>query len=636
MGLVLYRMMENTNLPRIYIDSDALKLREQADAFSGGNARTALQKYRQHLRESKRNGDQAKSAWALVQMAMVLRGQRQYLLALQLLDEARNDFSQIRNNAGLATTYYELSYCNRELDRNALALEYGQLAIRFFQGLGRTDDLGWVYDNIAVVYLNTFKRHESLTYAKKARAIFSEHKSSVGLAWNACTLGTLYSEMGLFPQSEEFFLEALERFNSLSHKQGLAWASLGVATIYRGRCKFPEAQDFINQAKAIYKQLGLKDRVGWCLLNESAIKRIQGKDEEAMLINKRCVQIFGPLRNHGGLGCSLFQIGQIYRDRGLFLKSWQTIREALNLHIDIGNRKGIAWGENDWGKTYLELNDINHARESLVKAKVLSEQLGDGSLKVEVDKNLASLHLDEGNLQKAVRLLDHVGIKAGEFQNRNIEAESYLEKARYYLMMGEIKKARYWINIVDSIIERNNLYRLKPRLFVFLGEVFAAEGKYDSVQAVLHDAVVMAKRFSQRHIKTKAQLGMIQELIRVKSSKNLSTLLGQVEKDVRMLSSRKVKAKYLVLKGLSIYRMHGRVDNKIFTQAVEALKSSGLAVLHKQTLSIMAEIYKMAGMEKELITSKNDMKDLMDDGPVDLHLVRSVSDIFEYPISMVS
>lgn len=614
----------------------AVKLREQTDAFSGAHARLALQQYRQSLRESKRIGDQSKSGWALVQMAMVLRGQRQYPMSLQLLEEAHAIFGQTRNTAGLAVTFYEMSYCNRELDRNALALEYGQTAIKLFQELGHLNDLAWAYDNLAIVFFNTFKRHESLTFAKKARTIHLENHSDVGLAWNSCHLGVLYLELGFPAKAEKLFQESREKFKILNHQQGLAWAILGLATVYRGQCKFVQAQDLIKNAKSIYKSLDLKDRVGWCILHEAAIKRFQGNDEDALLMNKRAVQLFSPLRNHDGVGWSLFQIGQILRDRGQFLKSWQTLREALNLHTDIANRKGVAWVENEWGKTYLELNDIAHSKESFIKAKVIAEQLGDGPLKIDVEKNLASLHLDEGNLQKAATLLDHVGTQVAEIESRDVEAENYLEKARYYLIMGEAKKARRWVDIADTLVERSGLHRLRPRLDVFKGEVLVSEGRFEDAEDVLKDAVQLAKKFSQRHIKARALLGLAQELIRQNSTKNLSGILSQIEKDVRVISTRKLKAKFLMVKGLAVFRTTGRFDNKTFGLALEAMKSSGLVVLRKQSLSVLIEIAEGAGLEREILSLKNDMKELLDQGPVDLHLVRPAKDLFVLPVSMVS
>jgi len=316
--------------------------------------------------------------------------------------------------------------------------------------------------------------------------------------------------MGFYPQAEKLFREARKNFEKIGHRQGKAWATLLLSFVYRGICNFSQSEDYMKESRLIYKELDLKDRVGYCLLNEAAIKRLVGKDEEAMLVNKRAIQLFSPLRNHEGVAWGLFQVGQILRDRGQFLKSWQTLREALNLHTDIANKKGMGWAQNDWGRTYIELNDLTHAREVLVKAKVLADVLDEGPLKAEVNKNLAHLCIEEGLIQKASQYLDQAISISQKVQSRDCEAESFLERARYYLILDECQKAREWINAADTLIEKNNLYRLKSVLGLYLGEIFAQEGKLDSAKAMLNDVLEWSNRLHQRANRAMALIGLVQ------------------------------------------------------------------------------------------------------------------------------
>ncbi|MCB4756298.1 MAG: tetratricopeptide repeat protein [Elusimicrobia bacterium] len=617
--------------------SPEVLLREKVESFDPATAQSTLQKFRQSLRESKRVGDQKKVGWLLIQIAMVLRGQRQYNAAHQVLEKARDVFNLLHDNLGLATVLLELSYVNRELVRNALALEYGHQAVKMFQEAGRTLELAWAYDNMAVIRFNMYQRHESMTFAKKARAIFMEFGSKVGMAWCACNLGNVYTEMGYYPQADQYYSEAVKIFTGLKHKQGLAWALLGLAMTHKEQCKFDSAQTYLFKAKQIFKELGLKDREGWCLLNEAAVKRALGSNDEAMLINKRAIQLFGPMRHHDGVAWGLFQIGRIFGDRGQFLKAWQTLREALNLHTDISNRKGIGWGENDVGHVYLELNDISHARECFIKARVMAEQLDEGLLKVEVDKNIARLNVEEGLLQKAAGLLEECTSFCQKFQAKSVEMEVCLERARYSLIIGELEKARDWVEAAESLMESHNLLHLKPVINIFTAEIMAGQNKIKAAIQMLQEALQLANKFQQRRQRAEALLGLVQLLGKNGASSQLTLFLYQLEKDIRVLSSRKLRGKYLFVKGLLSSATQHSMDDKFLTQGIQVVEAAGLPVVQRQLLEVLLHVYRRHGSTKEQQDCQQDIKLLLEKGPVDLHLIHPRPEIFDIlPVSLTS
>lgn len=596
--------------------------REGAESLSPSIAKEALHNFRQKLRESKRKGDHDKVGWALVQMAMVLRGQRQYPNALRLLEEARTIFGLYKNNLGLATVFNELAFVQRELQHNMLALECAQQSIRLFQELSRPVELAWAYDNMAVIQMNLFHRHESLVFAKKARAIFMEYGIRNGLGWNACNMGFLYIDLGFSKEAEALFIEAVDVFGQTENDQGMAWARFGLVLTYRTLCQFGLAMDNVQKAKAIYKELDLKDRVGWCLLSEAAIRRAEGDNEDASLLNKRALQLFGPLKNNDGVGWSLFQIGQQMRDRGLLVKAWQTQREAINLHTDIGNRKGIAWAESEWGKTYLELGDLSHARECFVKVKVIAEQLDDAPLKIEVGKNLARLSLDEGQLQKAVEFLAGAEALAAKMEAHEARAEILLERARYYLLIHELKMARAELEKVDKLSEEMRLKRLKPAIGIIKADVLAQEGKETEAVIVLEDVLLLAEHAQTKREHVQALLGLIQLFLSKRTVSQLSSMLGQIEKETRVLSSKKLKAKFMMVKALVMLSARHTFESRLFTQAIQVSAAAGLSVLEKQFLDLAAIVADQTGHPGDRDIYERERAGLLERQSMDLHLIQ--------------
>ncbi len=611
--------------------------REGVDSFFKGDAQTALHYFRQVLKHSRKSGDQNNVAWSLLHIGMVLRDQRQYETSIEILEEAQSIFAGLKNDQGRAAVLQELSLANRELDRNALALEYAHNSLKIYHELGKTLDLAWGYDNMSVIHLNLFHRHESLTYAKKARELFLEFNSLQGLAWNACNLASLYFEMSFYGKAERYYSEAVKTFTQLKNKQGAAWGELGLATVYRAQARFDMALGALERAKIIFKDLGLKDRVAWCLLNEAAVRHIIGEIEDALLINKRAIQLFSPMRNHDGVAWALFQIAQILRDKGQWIKSWQTFRESMNLHTDINNRKGIGWNENDWGETYLELNDLSHARESFVKAKVIADQLDDGSMKVEVDKNVARLYIEEGMLQKASNLLEQNEQACRRIQARETEAEALLERARFFILIGDLGKARQCIRQASGLVQIHNLMRIKPMVGVYLGEILAGEGKTEEAVKIWRDVVQLATKLQQKRSRTEALLGIVQVLAKENMPSQVAIMLLQIEKDIRLLSSRKMRAKYLAVKGWINFVHTKLMDVKSFTQSLQILQTTGLPVVERHVLGLFSELYRQGGKEKERAEVEASIRHLLEKGSVDLHLVMPRHVVFKnLPISVVA
>ncbi len=263
----------NRNNPSNFSALDQiLQLGEETHSFASATARDTLQQIQREFKEAKKLGNKEKAAWSLVQMATVLRGQRKFQTSIPLLDEARTIFSQSHANIGLATAYYEMSYANRELERNALALEYGHLAVKIYQEMGRTLALAWAYDNLSAVFFNLQNRHESLSCAKKARAIFLEFRSRSGIAWNGCNLGNIYFEMGYYPQAEKFFSEAADIFTSQKNQQGLAWAYLGLGMTYRAAYKLDVAMEYSGKPGPFLKKSILRIGPGGVIFMRPPLK----------------------------------------------------------------------------------------------------------------------------------------------------------------------------------------------------------------------------------------------------------------------------------------------------------------------------------------------------------------------------
>jgi tetratricopeptide (TPR) repeat protein len=572
-----------------------LSFREIIDSLTSEQAQDALQQLRQMLRQYQKSSDREPMAWILLHMAMVMRGQRQHAELPKILDEAKGYFSSINNDFGRACVLLEMSMVNREMDRNTLALEYAHDSIRLLQNQGPTLELAFAYDNLARVYLNRLQRHESLIWAKKARDIFSQLQSKQGYAWNACNLGGLYFQMGFHAEAIQNYEEALAIFENLNSKQGSAWALLGLATVHRARCDFDFAIKELSKAQMLFQQLDLKDRAAWCLLHSGAIERMLGHQEDAIALNKKAMKVFAALRNHDGVAWSFFQLGQIANDRGLFVKSWETLREGLNLHTHIANPEGIGWGENEIGKIYLHLNNLSLARESFIKVKVTADQIDAPSLKAEVDKNLAHYYIDQGMLKRGYDSLMNAEAVSAKVQAMEVELEVLLCRIRYGLVVRDLPLARASLEKANQLIANHNLHHVNLKLGLLKAEILVNDDKEEESLAIFDSVRRLSEQGQFRYTHIEATLGYIQLVRNKRQDIDILSTVRFMDKHVRAMGSRKLRAKLMALKALLDHERGAAVDTRFLAQAVDTADKAGLVLLKWQFLALFADICNQAG-----------------------------------------
>ncbi len=564
----------------------------------------------------KRDADQDVASWFLLRAGRVKRGAGEYAHAVNYLNQARAAFEASGNEYGLACALQELAFCSGELSRNATALEYAHLAVKKFQALGRIQDLAWAYENLAYIYFYHYQYKEALASSKRARSIFLESDSPFGLAWNACNMARIYLDMSLAQKARYYYEDALKNFSKLQNEQGVALSLLGLATVYRSLCQFKMARKYLASAKERYIALRVKDHIGWCLLNEAAVARTMGSDLEAAALNKKATQFFCSVKKTDGVAWAFFQLGQVLRDQGYAIKSWQSLREGINLHKDIGNRKGIGWGENDWGMTYYELGDLDRARDCFVSAKSHAEEVGAGPLTVDADKNLANVYIDQGNLQQAAAFLESSRRMCQRLENWEAMPEILLAQCRTAFLTLDLEEAEGLLEEAEKTIQSYDLNRFRPAVRVAQGELLVRQKKVAEGVKVWKEAMTIAAKFHQRKPYTQALLGLTQVLSADHAPSELTGYLYQIDKDIRQLSSRTIKAKSLIVKAWFTFKTSGFLDSRHVTEALRIFESSGQVVLERLVL----------GMLKALPVNGNSydeaLKELHQKGPVDLDLIK--------------
>ncbi|MCG3204202.1 MAG: hypothetical protein KCHDKBKB_00912 [Elusimicrobia bacterium] len=611
--------------------------RESVESMSSAFAQVAIQKIRKKIGKRKQSGYREEAAWAFLGIAMILKGQRKYSDAYHNLEKAGAIFSQGANEIGLGIVYNELSCINREIDRNALALDYVFKALQIFESGQHKMEMASAYDNLSIIHLNQFNRSESLSYAKKARAIFISEKNTLSLAWNACNLGNLYQEMGQYQEAKSLYQEAEKNFADLKIKQGLAWAILCLGTVARLQTEFKESEQYLRKAWKIFESLNLTDRAGWAVLNIAGIKWAQGKLIEAEALNKKALQFFTRLRNNDGLAWGTFQNARILRDKGRLTQAWQLVRQSLNLYNHIASQKGTGWAECELGEIYYLLADLSHARECFIKAKGLADRLEIIPLKSEVEKCQANVFLSLGYVRSADLAIESSLQLSEKYKAFDITADALIFKSRLALVKKELANAEKNINQAREIIEKLGVNRLLPILRLCLAELFMLKGKPEEASQVFIEVVQSSEFHDNRISWIEANMGLLQAYRAMKNSKLILSRLQELEKYIRNSTSRKLKAKFMVLESIVKHEISGFFDMRLPRQALQIVEEAGLVLLKKQFLELFIDLCQKNNRTDEAMIFQKELITFLSRSDSDIKLIPDRQNLCEImPVSIVS
>ncbi|MFN0117682.1 MAG: tetratricopeptide repeat protein [Elusimicrobiota bacterium] len=632
-----FSQLKQANDVSQYFIRETLSFLESVESFSRKVANAKLKELNRQFNKARVSSDDVRAGFSLVNMASVYQGQRQYHEMVKVLTLAKDIFLKISHDYGLAFVYQELSFANRELVRNSLAMEYAHKALTLFQGLGATFELGWAYDNIAMVFFNRGQRREAIIYAKKAKAIFLEFSSDVGLAWNSCTFATIYQDSGEHQKSIESYQYAISKMREVHSQNGLAWSLLGLGTIYRSLCQFDLAEKYILEAKNLYESMDLIDRVAYCCLHLAAIIRQRGKVSEAYQLNRKALKIFGPLRESNGMAWTLFQIAQILRDQGFIVKAWQIFNQAIGLHSDLYWRVGIGWSENDLGIAYALLTDSVHARECFNKVIEIANQIDNKPLLAKAELGKLNLSLTQGDLEAFARQQGMIKDLQGTIKSKEFDIEFGLLEAKYFICKDQFSEAKEKLISVGKMIKECKADRFLAEWNLIQGELQVCQKNMSAAVENWKQAAQCGIEYSQKFIEINARLGLIQLEACTLEGQDVLQKLSKIEAETRLMNARGIRAKCLGIRAFIEQKKNGHFSEKHFLQAIRSLHSAGAYLAEKQILEFAIQTAIDLGLSLEAGEFKGSLKELESILGSNLNLITTRKEFFKVlPVSIIS
>lgn len=272
-------------------------------------------------------------------------------------------------------------------------------------------------------YKNTGQPKKALPFMlDNLRLLTKENESRAGLLLN---IGNIYTELGDFMISTDYFLQSLRLFESTKNKRGQSFCYQSLGNSFFQLKQYQKAKEYFEKSMALKSEL--QDKRGLIGTNGS--------------------------------------LASVHKELRQYKISEQYLSEALKIAKAIGLTKDEAIAYHQLGLLQKATDQNELARESFGQGLQLARQVGDTALSTKIKSELIGLDISaQKEKQKEKALIENLNtlITVGD---RNGETMEYFRLSEYYAQAQQYEKAYEYLlkyhSLNDTIRGNAVLLQLK-------------------------------------------------------------------------------------------------------------------------------------------------------------------------------
>ena len=250
--------------------------------------------------------------------------------------------------------------------------------------------------------------------------------------------GILLYQANQYPQSIDFWQQALGIYQAINNRQGEATALGLLGDVYGSLYEYSQAIDAYNQALVIFQELGnLRfEAIGWDGLGE--VYSSQGLYFEAIESYEKALPIYQEVDDLTSTGNSFLSIGNMYFLLGQYNQSRDNYIHAQAIFRETKDNQGQALAIMNLGNVHRSLGNYSHAIEDLSQALLIFQGIGDGNYEAAALNNIGIVYFLQGHYLQAINvhaqaleIFKEIGDHQGQYQTFNNLGNAYLHLAQY-------------------------------------------------------------------------------------------------------------------------------------------------------------------------------------------------------------
>ncbi len=203
--------------------------------------------------------------------------------------------------------------------------------------------------------------------------------------------GNVLWHQGSFENSLKENEHAFQIYDELDDTRGAADALMQMGTAHRHLSQYRDALDCYKGALERFRALGMQRGVGKCQNNMAIVHYYKGDWPAATRRWEAFLRVLERTGERIERVSLLNNLGSLYRERGLFDRAEELLRDGLGLAVELGAKRHEAMLLGNLGDTLLRSGRFNGARELLEKTIELSEEINAPDEAVEARRRMWEL-----------------------------------------------------------------------------------------------------------------------------------------------------------------------------------------------------------------------------------------------------
>ncbi|MCU0607195.1 MAG: tetratricopeptide repeat protein [Candidatus Edwardsbacteria bacterium] len=290
-------------------------------------------------------------------------------------------------------------------------------------------------NSLGQTYWHLAEWAQAIAIHQKSLALKERVGDRYGIATSYNNLGLVYYRMYEWDKSEECHQKSFAIREQIGDISGLAKSYNNLALIYRHLHDWGRAMDYHSKCLAIMERIGSSYEIAISHTNLGFIHKARGEWDRALWSYNRAIQIALSIGARNVLLDTYIKKAEVYLSLGTLEDAALFCQKAMELATELGGRLELGRGINIQGRIYQMRRQWDRAMEALGQARDIFSQLDIKAGEAFILKNMADLHRELGELDRAEKLAGKALSLAQRVEEQQLAAE-------ILLLQGELREDR--------------------------------------------------------------------------------------------------------------------------------------------------------------------------------------------------
>ena len=305
-----------------------------------------------------------------------------------------------------------------------------------------------------------------------------------------------------------------------------------------------KALDYANKALELSTNTNNSIGTAYAYRNLSSIYSYNETYFISMEYLQRALDIFTLNKDSIGIANCYISLGHTYRRLQNRKEEVDYHQKSYGIFKRRDNKERIGVTAHNLGESYFNIGDLTNSRQLTLYAIKINDSLNNESVLSSCYKVMGLIELAENNLGLAENYFKRaieIGTQLGENSQKVATAESLIQLAIVYKLMGDTRKQYKFLLLASEFSNENNLPNYLQKAYQELILYSSIKNDQEAVKRFTNSYVIISDSLNQKQLRDRYSL--TKSIVRVHE---LSKSKAELEK-TNLLQSQKIQSRNILL-----------------------------------------------------------------------------------------